>query len=122
MNIYDPYLTMWLEEDTRALARQSVVAIQLINEALEEAYGAAGIPVADVEAAFHIDDWDTLVPMAGYGEVPLNLALLCERSWMCHPPPLGPDRHPNVLGFRVMAEAFAPELGLDPVGVDLGPG
>ncbi len=81
------------------MAQQSVVAIAMINEALERAYGAAGIPVADVEAAFHIDDWDTLVPMAGYGEVPLNLALLCERSWMCHPPPLGPDRHPNVLGF-----------------------
>ena len=122
MNIYDPYLTMWLDEDSRALAQQSVVAIQLVNEALEKAYGEAGIPVADVEAAFQIEEWDTLVPVAGYGEVPLNLALLCERSWMCHPPPLGPDRHPNVLGFRVMAEAFATELGLDPVGVDLGPG
>jgi lysophospholipase L1-like esterase len=119
MNIYDPYLTMWLEDDTRVLAGQSVVAIQLINEALDRAYDAAGIPVADVEAAFRIDDWNTRVPMAGFGEVPLNLALLCERTWQCHAPPLGPDRHPNSLGYRAMAEAFARELGLEVAGIPL---
>jgi lysophospholipase L1-like esterase len=123
MNIYDPFLTFWLDGD-EALARQSVVAIQLINEALALVYGDAGIPIADVEAAFEIDDMEALVPMAGFGEVPRSVALLCERTWQCHPPPLGPDRHPNVLGFRVMAEAFARELGLDPAGVplDRGPG
>jgi lysophospholipase L1-like esterase len=117
MNIYDPYLTMWLGDDAeRTLARQSVVAIQLINEALEGVYADAGIPVADVESAFAIDDWETLVPLAGQGQVPRNLALLCERTWTCFPPPLGPDRHPNVLGARAMAEAFAAVLGLQPVG------
>ncbi|HSM34203.1 MAG TPA: SGNH/GDSL hydrolase family protein [Anaerolineae bacterium] len=120
MNIYDPFLTFWLDEQTRVLAGQSVVAMQMVNEALGEVYAAAGIPVADVETAFAMDDWRSLVPMAGFGEVPRNLALLCERTWQCHPPPLGPDRHPNVLGFRVMAEAFARELGLEPVGIDAG--
>jgi lysophospholipase L1-like esterase len=113
MNIYDPFLTYWLGDDEeRTLARQSVVAVQLINEALEGVYAEAGIPVADVEAAFTIDDWTTLVPLAGHGQVPRNLALLCERTWQCHPPPLGPDRHPNVLGHRAIAEAFAEQLGL----------
>ncbi|MFO7532341.1 MAG: SGNH/GDSL hydrolase family protein [Candidatus Limnocylindrales bacterium] len=120
MNIYDPFLTFWFDEQTRVLAGQSVVAMQMVNEALGEVYAAAGIPVADVETAFAMDDWRSLVPMAGFGEVPRNLALLCERTWQCHPPPLGPDRHPNVLGFRVMAEAFARELGLEPVGIDAG--
>jgi lysophospholipase L1-like esterase len=120
MNIYDPFLTFWLDEQTRVLAGQSVVAMQMVNEALGEVYAAAGIPVADVETAFAMGDWRSLVPMAGFGEVPRNLALLCERTWQCHPPPLGPDRHPNVLGFRVMAEAFARELGLEPVGIDAG--
>jgi len=122
MNIYDPFLVMWFDEDTRGLSGQSVVAIQLINAALEGVYTAAGIPVADIGAAFDITDWETLVSMADHGDVPRNVALLCERTWLCHEPPLGPDRHPNTLGFRVMAEAFATELGLDPVGVDLGSG
>jgi len=117
MNIYDPYLTLWFGSDEdRTLARQSVVAIALINEALEEVYTEAGVPVADVAVAFAMDDWETLVPMAGHGQVPLNLALLCERTWTCFPPPLGPDRHPNVLGARAMAEAFAVELGLADLG------
>jgi lysophospholipase L1-like esterase len=120
MNIYDPFLSMWFDEERRGLSGQSVVAIQLINAALEGVYAEAGIPVADVERAFAITDWDTLVPMAGRGEVPRNVALLCERTWLCHEPPLGPDRHPNALGFRVMAEAFARELGLEPVGVEIG--
>ncbi len=122
MNIYDPFLTLWFDEATRMTAGQSVVAIEMVNEALAEVYGAAGIPVADVAAAFDIDDWDTLVPMGGLGEVPRNLALLCERTWLCDPPPSGPDRHPNTLGFRVMAEAFARELALDPVGVEIAEG
>ena len=96
-----------------------MLAIEFINAALEVIYADAGIPVADVEAAFEIEDWDTLVPIAGRGEVPRNLAILCERTWLCHEPPLGPDRHANVLGYRVMAEAFARELGLTPVSVDL---
>lgn len=119
MNIYDPFLTFWLAGD-ETLARQSVEAIRLVNEALDDVYGEAGIPVADVETAFAIRDWETLVPMAGHGDVPLNVALLCERTWQCHAPPLGPDRHPNVLGFRAMAEAFARELGLEPASVDQG--
>ncbi len=121
MNIYDPYLTYWFGGGLDAtLAELSVGAITLINESLATIYEAADIPVADVAAAFDIAEWDVLVPMAGHGDVPRNVALLCAWTWQCHPPPLGPDPHPNVLGSRVMAEAFARELGLDPVRVALG--
>ena len=119
MNVYDPFLVLWFDPESRPTAGQSVLAIEFINAALEVIYANAGIPVADVEAAFEIEDWDTLVPIAGRGEVPRNLAILCERTWLCHEPPLGPDRHANVLGYRVMAEAFARELGLTPVSVEL---
>ena len=67
--------------------------------------------VADVEGAFKTEDFETQVPLAGHGFVPRNVALVCLWTWLCSPPPLGPDRHPNVLGFHVMAEAFAGELG-----------
>ena len=117
MNVYDPYLTLWFgDAEERVLAQQSVVAIALINEALEEVYADAGIAVADVAGGFAMDDWVTLVPVAGHGQVPRNLALLCERTWICFPPPLGPDRHPNVLGARAIAEAFADELALSRPG------
>jgi hypothetical protein len=69
--------------------------------------------VADVETAFETADFDTQVPLAGHGSVPRNVALVCERTWLCFDPPLGPDRHPNVLGYRAMAEAFADVLGLE---------
>lgn len=121
MNVYDPFLTYWFAGGLDAtLAELSVGAVSLLNDTLETIFRGAGIPVADVAAAFEMREWDTLVPLAGHGEVPRNVALLCERTWQCHPPPLGPDRHPNVLGARVIAEALATELGLDPVGVDLG--
>ena len=116
MNIYDPYLNLWLEGE-ETLARRSVVAIQLINEALEEAYADAGITVADVERAYETEDWDTLVPLAGHGDVPRNVALLCQRTWQCFGPPLGPDWHSNALGFRALAEAFVKALDLEVVGV-----
>jgi lysophospholipase L1-like esterase len=112
MNIYDPFLSAWLEGD-EAAAVQSMLAVQLVNSHLEEHYGAAGVPVADIAGAFAIDDFETMVPLAGHGMVPRNVALLCLRTWQCHLPPLGPDRHPNILGFRAMAEAFADELGFE---------
>jgi lysophospholipase L1-like esterase len=110
MNIYDPFLSVWLEGD-EATAELSVSVVEIVNSHLEEHYRKAGVAVADVEAAFAIDDFETLLPLAGHGMVPRNVALLCLRTWQCHPPPLGPDRHPNVLGARVMAEAFADALG-----------
>ena len=83
--------------------------------------GAGRPPVAEAEPAANRDAHsETEVRAHAPGQVPRNLALLCERTWQCHPPPLGPDRHPNILGQRVMAEAFARELGLSPVGIDVG--
>jgi lysophospholipase L1-like esterase len=112
MNIYDPVLSEWLagHEDT---ARLSLAAVQLVNDHLEELYEAAGAGVADVASAFETTDLETLEPLAGHGSVPRNVALVCERTWLCFDPPLGPDRHPNVLGYRAMADAFAEVLGLE---------
>jgi lysophospholipase L1-like esterase len=112
MNIYDPFLSAWLEGDESAAAL-SVGVIKLVNSHLEEHYRHAGVGVADVASAFAIDDFDTLVPLAGHGMVPRNVAMLCLWTWGCSPPPLGPDRHPNVLGFRAIAEAFADEIGFE---------
>jgi lysophospholipase L1-like esterase len=52
-----------------------------------------------------------MVSLPGAGEVPLNVARICAWTWICAPAPLGPDNHPNVDGYAVIARAFAAELG-----------
>jgi hypothetical protein len=58
------------------------------NDVLQSVYGAAGIPVADVETAFSTTDW-TFV-----NGVPLNVERICEWTWMCSIF----DLHPNTAG------------------------
>ena len=108
MTIYDPYLAGWLDGPLgQALARISVFdAVLPINAHLAEIYRAAGMAVADVEGAFSTTDFETLVPIEGSGEVPLNVARILDWTWAGTPPPLGPDIHANGRGYRVIAEAF----------------
>jgi hypothetical protein len=71
-----------------------------LNGFLESIYADAGDPVADVESAFSSTD-TTLV-----GGVPLNVVRVCQWTWACAPPPLGPDHHSNAAGYGVIAHAF----------------
>jgi hypothetical protein len=52
------------------------------------------------------------VELSGAGEVPLNVARICQWTWVCAPPPLGPDNHANSAGYAVIAATFASVLGL----------
>ena len=107
MNFYDPFLAAWLQGPAgQALARLSVQLVTQYNDLLEAAYQAAGIPVADVQAAFSTTDFDTLVTLAGVGQVPVNVARVCQWTWMCAPPPQGPNVHGRPEGYWVMAGAF----------------
>ena len=110
--IYDPFLAYWLTgPEGQALAQLSVsAAIVPLNQMLTGIYGAAGMPVADVEGAFSTTDFTTMVQLPPFGEVPLNVARLCQWTWVCAPAPLGPDNHANVAGYHAMAEAFAAVL------------
>lgn len=109
MTIYDAFLVRWLEgAEGRDLARASVWdACVPINARFSEIYRAAGLRVADVEGAFATTDFDTGVELNGFGPVPINVARACLWTWANTPPPLGPDMHANVQGYRVIAEAFA---------------
>lgn len=112
MTIYDPFLSYWVRgPEGRALARASVVdAVLPINVLLMSIYRMAGCKVADVEGAFSTTDFETLVPLDGHGEVPLNVARIHEWTWVGAPPPLGPDFHANAIGYRAIADAFAQVL------------
>lgn len=79
---------------------------------LRATFQGAGMPVADVEAAFSSLDFATQVALPGIGTVPLNVARVCQWTWVCAPPSLGPDNHADVDGYAVMAATFATQLGL----------
>jgi lysophospholipase L1-like esterase len=107
MTYYDPYLAAWLQgSGGQALARQSEQLGERFNALLKGTYQAAGSPVADVQGAFSTTDFATLVTLPGVGPVPLNVARVCQWTWMCAPSPAGPNIHPNAAGYAVIAQAF----------------
>jgi hypothetical protein len=111
MNFYDPFLAAWLQGSAgQELARLSVQLVTQYNDLLEAAYRGAGVPVADVEAAFSTTDFDTLVTLPGVGQVPLNVARVCQWTWMCAHPPQGPNVHGRPEGYWVMAGVFVAAL------------
>jgi lysophospholipase L1-like esterase len=111
MNYYDPYLAFWLQgEGGRAAATDSKQAFLKFNNTLETIYKAAGSPVADVEGAFSTTDFATKVLSPDFGTIPLNVARICQWTWMCVAG--GPDIHPNTAGYGVIAEAFLQVLPL----------
>jgi lysophospholipase L1-like esterase len=108
MNYYDPFLAAWLLGPAgQVLASQSLAATLTFNSLLQGWYNFFGIPVADVAAAYHITD-PTPVPPEG---IPLNVFLALTLTWIAAPPPVGPDIHPNALGYSVIAGAFVETIG-----------
>ena len=104
MSYYNPFVAAaLLGPDGQKLAALSALDSALFNGLLAGIYRGFGVPVADVAAAFHADDF-TPVPEAG--GVPLNVLLVCEWTWMCAPPPVGPNIHANRDGYAVIAQTF----------------
>jgi hypothetical protein len=103
MNYYDPFLAAWqLGPAGQILANQSLAATISFNSLLQGWYAFFHIPVADVAAAYHITDFSP-GPVPG---IPLNVFLALTLTWIGAPPPVGPDIHPNALGYAVIAGAF----------------
>ena len=75
------------------------------NDALSRTYKLLGARVADVGAAFSTYDFTTMVD-SPFGKVPVAVARVCQWTWTCAPPPIGPDVHGNTEGYGVMAEVF----------------
>ena len=110
MNYYDPFLAEWLTGSAgQTLAEQSAALSVAFNGVLSAAYGAFGIPVADVAGAFKTTDFTDTVPFAGT-TVPVNVAAICTWTWMCAPAPVGPNIHANNAGYEVLAKAFEAKI------------
>jgi lysophospholipase L1-like esterase len=105
MNYYDPFLSAWLSGAT-ALATASVGLADAFNGLLYVIYTVFfGVPVADVAGAFQTDNF-THVTVGPFVDVPQNVVLVCTWTWMCVPPPRGPNIHANDSGYVVIAKTF----------------
>jgi lysophospholipase L1-like esterase len=112
MNLYDPFLADFLTGPAgQAIAGQSVTLDAAFNSLLGASFGAFGIPVADVQGAFSTTDFADSATLPGVGTVPLNVARVCEWTWMCAPQPVGPNVHANQAGYQVIATAFQQVIG-----------
>lgn len=112
MNLYDPFLADFLTGSAgQAVAAESVNLDVSFNSLLGAGFGAFGIPVADVQTAFSTTDFADSATLPGVGTVPLNVARICEWTWMCAPSPIGPNIHANQAGYQVIAGAFQQVIG-----------
>jgi lysophospholipase L1-like esterase len=112
MNLYDPFLADYLTGSAgQAAAAESVTLAGEVNQLIGAADKAAGATTADVQDAFGTSDSTDTAALAGAGTVPLNVARICDWTWMCAPAPVGPNIHANAAGYRVIATAFERAIG-----------
>ena len=109
---YDPYLGAYLHGPAgRLFASASLGAISQLDQALQSIYATFGIPLANVAGSFNSTSTGPTM-VSGVGVVPGNVARICALTWMCAPPPYGPNQHPNADGYRVISQAIETALGL----------
>jgi lysophospholipase L1-like esterase len=108
---YDPLLAAWTFP---GFDHDAVVAIADVwtafNDTLEQTYAGLGVPVADVETAFSAADFDTIVHVRRFGDVPINVARTCQWTFACSQR-FGHDVHPNTIGYATMTRAWEEALG-----------
>ena len=104
---YNPFLAAWLTGSAgQATAKQSSTISTLFNTVFRTEYPLLGARVAEVDKAFSSYDFTDQVPLAPNVTVPLNVARICQWTWMCAPAPIGPNIHANDAGYQVMASTF----------------
>ncbi len=112
MTLYDPFLELYLKPGDRSEALTIDSYAGNLNAALTRLYRAAGFRVAHVDTAFKTYDVTATTTLSGQpGPVPVAVAEVCRLTWMCAPPPVGPNIHANQAGYGVIAAAFASALG-----------
>src|SRR5258707_9666414 len=82
-----------------------------LNSLLDASFGAFGIPAADLQAAFSATGFAHAATLPGVGTVPVNVARICEWTWMCAPSPIGANIHANSTGYQIIAAAFRQVIG-----------
>ncbi len=113
MNYYNPFLGYDLVGPAvRPLIIQAMFGQQVLNQLLEQTYAEYGVPVADVDAAFHSTDLTTIVP-SEWGDIPLAVERACTlldiTCFVGQPEIFGDD--PNVQGATLISDTFEALIG-----------
>ena len=108
MNYYNTFLAFWFTGPAgQVLAYESAMLANILNyDVLGGIYGAFGVPVADVAAAFDSGNFSTN-PATG---LPQNVLNICVYTYMCTAAPVGPNIHANRYGYGVIAATIAATL------------
>jgi lysophospholipase L1-like esterase len=107
MNYYDPFLAEWLTGTAgQSLAEESLALAAKFNGILDAAYAHYKVPVANVSGQFDTTDLKPIVTLPNGLKVPLDVARICEWTWMCAAAPVGPNIHANAEGYAQIADAF----------------
>lgn len=109
-NYEDPFIAHYLEGPSSiANAQETLTDMTRMDQALDAVYANAKIQVANIAGTFQSLNI-TPTTIANVGSVPLNVAFACYYTWMCQPPPFGPDDHPNNAGYMLIAESIVKVL------------
>jgi lysophospholipase L1-like esterase len=107
MTYYAPQLAEWLSGTVgRAYAVGVLPLVAEGNAVLTADFLAAHARVADVFTAFKGTDLAGESTLLGSGRVPTAVALICQWTWACAAPPVGPNAHANTTGYGVIAATF----------------
>jgi hypothetical protein len=65
------------------------------------------MPIAKVADPYEMTD-TMLVPLSHLGLAPKDVERTCTLTWNCDADPLGPNPHPNDVGYKIIAERRSP--------------
>ena len=114
MTLYDPFLELYFDPNTRGLAVASPGLAKQVNQSITDGHKRNGVTrVADVSKAFSTDVTTQVFysgPLTNNQpqQVPQNVERICRYTWMCVLPPVGPNIHANATGYGVIANTFRP--------------
>jgi lysophospholipase L1-like esterase len=111
MNLYDPVLADELSSSSQeqSLGTASLALVKSVNSKITAADQAGHFKTADVAGAF--DTYDTTPISYTSQPVPADVVKICQLTWMCTSPPIGPNIHANATGYAVIAGAFEKVIG-----------
>ena len=109
-NVYDPFLALYLRgADYRELALLTVDLAREISKTITDYGKKQKFRLADAFGAFKTNETKNTTTVNGQ-PVPVAVAQICAYTFMCQPPPVGPDIHPNDAGYAALATAAAKAL------------